>query len=165
MKSVKDFHFFNGWKKLSLGDQLMLKDFWRSRNLMTDDDIEKRVHQAVVLIKNRDNNIVGVSTVFRTYFEQLKSEVYVYRCYIDPKFRAPGLDVMLTIKTKEFLESELRKMDGVVPVGLLAVIQNESMIRNWTKAIWPDVDMVYIGDTPEGYHLRISYFMHAKINL
>ena len=47
-------------------------------------------------------------------------------------------------------------------IGVLVVSQAE-FIRGWNKAIWPGTEMMFIGNTPKGYPVRIRYFEGVKV--
>ncbi|HNP18529.1 MAG TPA: hypothetical protein PKL31_08860 [Fulvivirga sp.] len=160
LKTINDFEFVSIWNTDNKELKKQLFTFWLEHDLMLKEEAVKRVDQAVVIIKC-NGKIVGVSTVFKTYFKKLAANVYAYRCFIEKAYRAPALSTRLTIETKRILATALSESDK--PVGLLAVIQNQKIKQYWNKAVWPDVDLVYIGNAANGDHFRISYFENSKI--
>ncbi len=160
INSISEFEWVSIWNSDNeeLKEQLPL--FWTNKGLMSKGEAKRRVNEAVLVITIK-GEIVGVSTVFPTYFNKLKAYVYAYRCFIDKPYRAPALDTCLTIKTKKILELDTPETHK--PVGLLTVVQNEEIKKYWDKAVWKGTNLVYIGNADNGDHLRISYFDNAKI--
>ena len=45
----------------------------------------------------------------------------------------------------------------------MLVVSQAEFIRGWNKAIWPGTEMMFIGNTPKGYPVRIRYFEGVKV--
>ncbi len=157
------FRFEYVWGEMDLTVLQALKAFWLDNHILSNEKLDQRAKEAVIVIFHESGKIAGVSTVFKSYFDQIKNNVYVFRCFIAPAFRVPALDTKLAMLTHESLEKKLNEEVDPRPVGLLMVVQNEEIKRNWSKAIWPDTNMVFIGTNPQGDHLRIRYFNEIKI--
>lgn len=173
--------FFSKWILMKANPQLIFENLWQQKNTayhagvaelwkkhipsFTDDTIEARLLQVAFAIRTSEGRIVGVSTAFRAYVEQLKHHLYAYRCFIDPAYRVPGLDTALTVKTRDLLE-EIHLTDGapeVRCVGMITLVENEHLIKHRNEAVWPASQMVYIGNSPKGYPIRVYYFKGAVI--
>jgi len=114
------------------------------------------------VVKDAQGRVGGVSTSRPIQVKLLNNHFFhEFRCFIAPSFRAPGLDTLLAVKTRDFmeqLEGSSNKFKGMV-----MVIENEEIKKQRTKAVWPGSGMVFIGYTREGHHLRVSYFRNARI--
>lgn len=124
--------------------------------------LEQRSREIVVVIRNRAGEVGGVSTVRPIQAKAFNNHYfYEFRCFIAPPFSAPGLDSMLTAKTRSFLET--CEDSGTKYKGLLMVIENEQIKAQRTKAIWHATGMVFAGYTAKGHHVRVGYFKNARI--
>lgn len=160
MKSINDFKFENVWSMVDSKTEADLVSFWEEHEVLDRSLRQHRAKQAAFLLYHQDK-LVGVSTVAKVVHKPINSYVYLYRCFIAPKYRTAGLDTMLTAKTKDYLES-IHKNEQPQAVGFLVVAQSE-FLKQWNKAVWPGLDMMYIGNTEEGDPIRIYYFKGAKI--
>lgn len=157
------FSFHSYWQK----DKSDIKDelvaFWLANDVLKKGRIEQRIEEVVMICRNKDSKLIGASTVFKSPIEQLRNEVYVFRCFIAQSHRAPALDTQLVLKTFNVLDASIDSERTDKAIGLLMVVQNELIKKNWNKAIWPDTEMIYIGELPNGDHLRIRYFSNVKV--
>ena len=161
---LKDYFSFDTyWQidKSEVKDELI--QFWVNNAVLKKEVAEKRVDEVVILCRNKEQRLIGVATVFKSPIEQLRNDAYVFRCFISEKHRAPALDTQLVIKSFDILQQYVDANPDDKAVGLLIVVQNKLIKQNWNKAIWPDVGMVYIGNLPNGDHMRICYFNGVKV--
>ncbi len=158
--------FENLWQKSDSPLHAKIKQLWKKHfSSITEEKMNTRVHQVVFAVCTPDGNVVGISTSFKTYIKHLKNYVYAFRCFIDPDYRIPGLTEVLIVKTRDFLE-EIHHADGPENercIGLITLVENERIMKARTEAIWPASKMVYIGNSPKGYHIRAYFFKKALI--
>ena len=151
------------WNKDAVTEIMDVKAMWRKYRAIDDEEMmEQRSRQIVYIIKNEEGEVGAVSTARPVQVAFLNGHYfYEFRCFIAPPFRAPGLDTLLAVKTKSFLE-QLENSDGKFK-GLLMVIENQQLKKQRTKAIWRDSEMVFAGYTSQGHHIRVGYFKGARI--
>jgi hypothetical protein len=124
--------------------------------------MDERVNEVVFVVRNGEGEIGGVSTARPVQVALLNDNYfYEFRCFVAPPFRAPGLDSLLAVKTKSFLEQH--RDSGPKFKGVLMVIENEEIKKQRTKAIWPASGMVFVGYSPLGHHIRVGYFKGVRI--
>ena len=133
--------------------------FWKGLDQQFDMEYQKRAQEAVAHVRFKDK-VLGISTGALVYHAPLKSYVYLYRCYLKEEIRLQGLDAQLLLESFTILE-EFNK-NNPLAIGVLVVSQAE-FIRGWNKAIWPGTEMMFIGNTPKGYPVRIRYFEGVKV--
>jgi hypothetical protein len=151
--------FENVWKKSVPAIEEQVVGIWKNFGGLNDAKIEERLDQLVFVVKN-NNHVVGVSTAFKTYIQQLRNYFYVYRCLITPGNNIPGIDAKLTVLTRDFLELIHDKDNRAA--GLLTLIENPKL-KERTCAVWPASGFVYIGNSKSGGHIRVYYFKGARI--
>jgi len=158
--------FENLWKKNDAEIHVKTRQLWKKNfPAMPDQTIEERIHQVVFAIATRDGNFIGVSTAYKVYLEHLKHHYYAFRCFIDPKYRIPGLTTTLLVKTRDWLE-EIYQQDGDEKercIGVITMVENERLMKVRTEAIWRGSGMVYIGNSQSGKPIRVYYFKRAVI--
>ena len=160
---LKDLIFECIWDQDAAEARSQVKALWRKyRALEAEELLEERSRQIVFIVRTPEGETGGVSTVRPVQVRLLNNHYfYEFRCFIAPPFRAPGLDSLLALKTKSFLEG--LPNPGTKFKGLLMVIENEDLKRQRTKAVWPATGMVFAGYNPEGHHIRVGYFKGARI--
>lgn len=151
------------WQNFSAPEVRMVEDMWRKYNALDGEEmIGRRSKQIVFVVKNQHGEVGGVSTVRPVQLAFLNNHFfYEFRCFVAPPFRAPGLDSLLALKTKEFLEGQKDSVSKFK--GLLMIIENDALRNQRTKAVWPASGMVFVGYTAQGHHIRVGYFKGARI--
>lgn len=165
MEDTKDLHFEKLWGTTDTTYHQSLKELWRKNfPSISDEELTTRVAQAVWVITSVEGNVVGVSTAQKVFVEQLKNNLYSFRCFIDPKFRVPGLVSSLLVKTRDLLEENfLAGKEEASCIGMITLIENERIRKFRNEAVWPASKMVYMGNSPKGYPIRVYYFKKAMI--
>lgn len=158
--------FENLWKKNDPVWQAKVKQLWtKNFPAMPDQMLSERLHQVVFAITTGDGNVVAVSTAYKTYLDQLKNHLYGFRCFIDPGYRIPGLTTKILVRTRNWLE-EIHEQDGTEHdrcIGVATLVENDRLMKYRNEAVWRGSGMVYIGNSPQGKHLRVYYFKKALI--
>ena len=158
--------FENLWQKKDTALHDKVKLLWKKNfSSMSDGQMTTRLGQVVWIIRTPEGEVVGVSTSYKAYIEQLKNHLYAFRCFIDPAYRVPGLTSTLLVKTREWLE-EIYQSDGKEEercIGMITLVEHERIMKHRNEAIWPASKMIYIGNSPKGYHIRAYYFKKALI--
>lgn len=143
-----------------------VKQFWK-RNLpsVTEEQINTRLFQVVIVASTPEGEVVGVSTSYKAHIKHLKNNFYAFRCLIEPNYRIPGLMEVILLRTRDFMEeiSQTDEPEGERCIGLITLVENDRIMKHRTEAIWPASKMVYIGNSPKGYHIRAYYFKKALI--
>jgi len=158
--------FENLWQKSETHLHHKIEQLWKKHfPFLSEEQIRKRLPQVIFAVQTTEGEVVGVSTSFRAYVQQLRNHLYAYRFFIDPAYRIPGLMEVILVKTRDFME-EISQTDGPEDkrcIGLITLVENERMMKHRTEAIFPASKMVYIGNSPKGYQIRVYYFKKALI--
>lgn len=163
LRSVTEYSFFTIDHPVSaeLADEVI--HLWTHSAGLTAEQARQRLQELVLVVRNATGKVIGVATAGKTYFQQIQNYVYAYRCFIEPEARIPALDTQMIVRTKDFLQKKSEHETENRSVGILTIVQNEVIKQNWKQAIWLGADMIYVGNTPEGHHIRIGYFKNAII--
>lgn len=163
MKSVTDysFHLIQGPISSEIGSEVI--KLWTESAGLSAGIAAQRLKELALILKDKSGKIIGVSTAVKTYFPQIHNYVYAYRYFIHPEFRAPALDTQMIVRTKNHLQEVSKGETANKCVGIMVIVQNEIIKSQWTQAVWLDADMIYVGNTAEGHHIRVGYFKGARI--
>lgn len=163
VKSVSDFsfHTIEGTVSAEIASEVV--KIWTEFAGLDQVESQRRLAELVMVVRENTGKVIGISTAVKTYVQQLQNYVYVYRCFILPEFRAPALDTQMIVQSKKHLHQISKSEKDKKCVGIMVIVQNETLKRNWRQAVWRGADMMYMGDTPKGDHMRIGYFKGARI--
>lgn len=140
-----------------------LIDVWKKHNLLSKGESgEERMKQVVFVVKNKNNEIIGISTAYPIYVEQLKNTLFAFRCMLIPEYRYPGLLTKLTVQTRDFLE-EIHSTYDPYCIGIITEVQNTKLNEHRKEAVYPGSGFTFIGYSKRGFQIRIYYFKGAKI--
>lgn len=159
--------FENVFGKASEEVKKSVEELWRNEaGLVNEQRIKERLNQVVFIIKDSESSaLAGVSTAEKKQVQALNNNYfYEFRCFISEKYRIAGLDVKLSKMTFDFLES-LSKQDENNPIGIFSVLENEKLKQEpvWRRAVWPEIEMYFVGYTNSGNPIRVHYFKGARI--
>jgi hypothetical protein len=163
VKSVNDYSFQLVTSPVSQQIATDVAKLWMESARLSTAEAERRIKELVLIARDKSGNAIGVSTAVKTFFPQIHNYVYAYRCFIHPEFRAPALDTQMIVRTKNHLAEISRLETSNKCVGIMVIVQNEIIKAQWKQAVWLGADMIYVGNTPEGHHIRVGYFNGARI--
>jgi hypothetical protein len=157
----------NVYGKLPPETREEIVQLWKSGHVLADGQaMEDRLRQVVFVVRNAETGkLAGVSTAEKKKVVALNNNyLYEFRCFIAQAARIAGLDVKLSKETFGFLE-KLSKTDAGKPVGIFSVLENETLKKEpvWRRAIWPEIEMYFVGYTNTGNPIRVHYFKNARI--
>lgn len=158
--------FENLWQKTDTPLHTKVGELWKKNfPAITDEQLQTRLPQIVFALQTPEGQAAGVSTSHKAYIQHLKHHMYAFRCFIDPAYRIPGLTSTLLVKTRDWLESVYMN-DGAEEercIGVITLVENDRILKYRNEAVWPASGMVYIGNSPKGFHIRAYYFKKALI--
>lgn len=157
----------NVHKKLTQRLKLEIEELWKREGALVEAQrIEERLNQVVFIIQDSETGlVVGVSTAEKKKVQALNNNYFFeFRCFIAEAFRVAGLDVKLSRETFDFLAS-IDSQDPDKPIGIFTVLENEELKQQpvWRRAVWPEIDMYFVGFTTSGNPIRVHYFKNARV--
>jgi len=157
----------NVFKNVSPDLKTKIHGLWKSEGALEDEKlIEERLSQVVyVILDSESGTLGGVSTAEKKRVQALNNNYfYEFRCFIGKGYRVAGLDVKLSKITFGFLES-ISHEDVNHPIGIFSVLENEMLKKEtvWRRAVWPEIEMYFVGYTNSGNPIRVHYFKRARI--
>ena len=153
------------WKQVTpqLGEELMA--FWRSNKAIVDDTAAAtRATQAVCVARDQAGAICGVGTAVIRVLPRLRQPMYYYRQYFArPCAGARQLNCRSTCRRSKSLQATTHRWSSPESLGILLEVENASSPPPTTHAHEPAYDATFIGYSPRGRTLRVSYFDGAVL--
>ena len=161
-----DYRLETVWPTPPDGVQQDVVRFWLAESAMTDPAAaQERAHQLLVVARDLSGQVAGVSTAVRVFVPQLGFECFYYRTFVGRAHRTRGLrstGIFWSIVRKSYAVLNERFREGCDPgvLGAYVEIENASLMRVRNDAVWREggMNVVYIGRTPDGRHVRVWYF-------
>ncbi|MGE0588322.1 MAG: hypothetical protein AB7O48_07080 [Cyclobacteriaceae bacterium] len=153
------------WGTESNIQRLKAIELWQRNNALSDTEVMEQRAKEVVLMAFRGGQTIAVSTASKRQIKLLNDNFfYEYRCFVDPSARIPALDVRLSRMSFDLLEQWALEHDSTIK-GIITILENDNLQREkfWRKAVWPVLNMVFVGYTQGRNPIRVSYFDRARI--
>jgi hypothetical protein len=151
------------WEKKSSVYRAQAISLWDRFNTFPNAEVTRLRAEEIACVAIVNGNVVGLTTVRAVQVKHLNNNFFCeMRTFISPENQIPLLIVQLAKRTKDFFEQN-RSLTGNTCAGIIAIIENGKMNRNWKRAVWPVVDMIFAGFTSKGEQVRLAYFKNATI--
>ena len=166
LKETQGYSFKWVWENVNEDEKNDVKVMWRQERAMPEELMDARLEELVYIVRlQTTNEVIGVSTVFEKFNEQLESYFYYMRSFIVRSHRKNSVSANMVLNVIEGFDS--RHQDGDHVIGLFIEITNEAIKRGDSPAghagSWPLSDLVYIGKNEQGRHCRVRYFNNATL--
>lgn len=154
----------NVWTNKSARQVQEIIDFWNDHKAIPpSEDISKRAQQVVIVARNENSKIVGVTTSYLKNYTPLKSKLFVFRGMIAPDYRVPGLFIKITNETIQVLEKFSKSIDANErPVGLIAEMENHQLKK--ARSTKTPTGMTLIGFSKKENPIYVYYFRGARFS-
>ena len=150
------------WKQVTPALAQELATFWREHKAIGDQaEAELRAQQAVCIARDEAGLLCGVGTAVVKVLPRLRQPTYYYRQFFAKPLRGRQQELAFFQRCKQLL----REYNGTLPtpesLGMLLEIENAKIAAAYRRAVEPGFDAVFIGYSPRGLPLRVSYFDDA----
>jgi hypothetical protein len=152
------------WKQVTpaLADELV--ELWRRNHaLVNPAQARARAEQAVCVARDATGALCGVGTAIARVLPRLRQPLYYYRQYFAPEIRGQGQAIAFYNKARQVLEAYNAALAAPESLGVLVELENRMLARHYTRAYEPVADSTFIGYSPKGLQLRVSYFPEARL--
>jgi hypothetical protein len=123
----------------------------------------RRIHQVSLVATTGDGRVAGVSTLYLSRNAQLRMDAWYYRTFVAAEHRHSDLATHLIVRNRELLERRFTSGEDTRGAAMIFELQNEGLRRHLNMAVWPKSGFTFIGENPQGDHVRIFYFPGATI--
>ena len=152
------------WKKVTpvLGEELMA--FWRDNNAIADDAMAAaRAMQAVSIARDEAGTLCGVGTAVIKVLPRLRQPMYYYRQFFAKPMRGRSQLIPFYQHARQVLQEYNASLDKPESLGVLIETENSKLSSAYNHAHEPSFDATFIGYSPRGTHMYVSYFDGAVL--
>ena len=152
------------WKALAPELAAELVAFWRDQNAIQDEAAAtRRTEQAVCIARDADGALCGVATAVIKVLPRLRQPTYYFRQYFAKRMRGRNHIRPFHLHAKQVLEDYNASLDKPESLGILLELENSKLASVYNHAYEPAFDSTFIGYSPQGLVLRVSYFKDAVL--
>lgn len=152
------------WKQVTpaLRDELI--GFWAANGALVDrQKAAARAAQAVVVARDGDGALTGVATCVLRVLPRLRQPMYYYRHFFAASMRGQRLTKEVANKVKEVLQAYNAGLAKPEAIGVLIELESKLLDDAYQVPYSADVDYTFIGYSPRGYKLYVTYFKEARL--
>lgn len=148
------------WKQVTPELAAELTALWRDNRVSVE---ESRADQAVCVVRGEDGALCGVATATVKVLPRLRQPMYYYRMFFSPLLRGHQQFLPVFQAAKRVLQDYNAGLDKPESLGLLLELENGKLGKAYPHAHEPAFDAIFIGYSPRGLQLRVSYFEDAVL--
>ena len=135
---------------------------WQENRVVGGGEASRRVAEVVMTIRDGNNTLVGVNTVYIQDLLQADNPYYFYRVFIRPRDRKSfGLRNYLGKTTREFLKGYTPQ--GNPPHGVVIVVENRKLSRPGARKMLARQGWNELGKGPRGFEVWYINFDGSRI--
>lgn len=152
------------WKQVTPELAAELVAFWRENNAIGNEaNAAVRALQAVSVARDEDGALCGVATAVIKVLPRLRQPTYYFRQYFAKRMRGRNHIRSFHLHAKQVLEDYNASLDKAESLGILLELENTKLATVYNRAYEPAFDSTFIGYSPQGRVLRVSYFKDAVL--
>ncbi|MFN3703705.1 hypothetical protein [Thermomonas sp.] len=152
------------WKQVTPELAKELVAFWQEQKAVLDPaTAQRRVDQVVCIARDADGALCGVGTALLKIIPRLRQPTYYYRQFFAKALRGQHQELPFFLRCKQVLQQYNAGLQRPESLGILLEIENAKIAAAYKRAVEPGFDAVFIGYSPRGLQLRVSYFEDAVL--
>jgi GNAT superfamily N-acetyltransferase len=136
-------------------------ELWLRERVLSPAEARRRVSEVLLVATDPQGRPVGVSTTYLSRSEQLRADLWHTRVFVVPAHQRSGIGFELALVARATLEDRFVSGIDRRGIGVVFVVENEMLQRSAPHAVWPSLQFIYIGQTPNAGHVRVYYFPGA----
>ncbi|RZA22393.1 MAG: hypothetical protein EOP93_00195 [Lysobacteraceae bacterium] len=152
------------WQQVTpeLAQELMA--FWQANKAIVEPGAAaNRALQAISIARDEAGVLCGVATAAVKVLPRLRQPMYYYRQYFATALRGQRQELPFFQHAKQVLQDYNAARDAPESLGLLIEIENGKIASAYRRAHEPGFEATFIGYSPRGLQLRVSYFDNAVL--
>jgi hypothetical protein len=152
------------WKQVTpeLAQELMA--FWQANQAIVEPAAAAtRALQAVCIARDEAGALCGIGTAVVKILPRLRQPMYYYRQYFAKGLRGQHQELPFYLRAKQVLQDYNDSLAQPESLGILLEVENSKIAAVYKHAYEPAFDATFIGYSPRGLQLRVSYFEGARL--
>lgn len=156
--------FLPVWKQVTPELAQELTAFWQANNAIAETAAAAtRAQQAVCIARDESGALCGVATAVLKVLPRLRQPMYYYRQFFAKALRGQHQELAFFQYAKRILQEHNAALPVAESLGILLEIENAKIAAAYRRAHEPGFDATFIGYSPRGLQLRVSYFEDAVL--
>lgn len=155
------------WQQVDDDLRREVVDFWLKQGALPNEQAgHERADQLLTVCRDQNGSLVGVSTAVVRDISQLGFPCYYYRLFVNPRYRLAYLTSELIDKGFTALKQGFRAGENPEVLGIYMEIQNPKIMKAINHLVFRRIrghELIYIGKTEAGNHIRVCYFDEARL--
>lgn len=136
---------------------------WAREGVVRDEEAQRRVHEALNVVMDREEGLVALSTAYVERSAQLGMDLWYFRTFVATAHRNTHIATQLTMHNRDLLERRFVSGEDTRAGGVCFELENEGMRKYLNMAIWQPVDFIFVGDNERDVPVRVHYFPGARV--
>ncbi|TWI01695.1 hypothetical protein IP90_02254 [Luteimonas cucumeris] len=152
------------WKQVTAELKTELLAFWKHNHAIGDPTrAEARANEAVCIARGGDGALCAVSTAVIRVLPRLRQPMYYYRLFFSTAVRGQDQVIPFYNRAREVLQAYNASLPAPESLGVLLELESGYLGAYYKQAYVPEADSTFIGYSPRGLQLRVSYFEGARL--
>ncbi|MEM7193439.1 MAG: hypothetical protein AAF402_00725 [Pseudomonadota bacterium] len=158
--AYRDFKITGGYQWDHHSFDAAVIDFWMSRGALADrQSAERRLRDLILVVQNRDDDIIGISTSYLEFRPRLNHHAMMYRTFVDQPFRGSRLMIRMIDRTYDILNAA---SIGGAPIGLIAETENPKLMKSGVQKQMSRLGFELLGMNQQQQHVWLRMFDHLS---
>jgi hypothetical protein len=136
---------------------------WAREGVVRDEEAQRRVHEALNVVMDREEGLVALSTAYVERSAQLGMDLWYFRTFVATAHRNTHIATQLTMHNRDLLQRRFVSGEDTRAGGVCFELENEGMRKYLNMAIWQPVDFIFVGDNERDVPVRVHYFPGARV--
>lgn len=152
------------WKQVNPALRDELVKLWLDSGAMADRTrAAQRADEAVCVVRNEHGAVCGVSTAQVRVLPRLRQPMYYFRMFLAKNARGMEQVVPMHNRAKDVLQAYNQTLPAPESLGILIEFESRFLSARYKLAYDASADSTFIGYSPRGLQLRVSYFEGATL--
>ena len=152
------------WRAVTPALEQELVAFWQRNGALADAGrAAERARQAVCIGRDGSGAVCAVGTAQLRVLPRLRQPTYYYRQFFDAAHRGEGQAIPFANRAKAILQDYNAGLPRPESLGMLVEVENAQLSSHFSLAYEPRTGYGFIGYSPRGLVLRVSWFDDARL--
>jgi hypothetical protein len=152
------------WHQMTPELKAELLAFWKAHRAIDDPARAKaRADQAVCIARDADGAICAVGTAAVRILPRLLQPMYYFRLFLAEHVRGHRLMPPFFNRCREVLQAWNASLPKPESIGVLIELESSLLSTVYKQVHVPEMNSTFIGYSPRGLQLRVSYFDDAVL--
>ncbi len=158
------FDIVPAWRQVTPALEDELVAFWQGNGVLADTArAAARARQAVCVGRDGDGKLCAVGTAELRVLPRLRQPTYYYRQFFAAAHRGQRQAIPFANRAKAILQDYNAGLERPESLGMLIEVENRPLSDHFPLAHEPQTGYGFIGYSPRGLVLRVSWFDGAVL--